>query len=326
MYNNGNSSKNVTGASIVDGTVANVDIDASAAIAQSKLATLVITNAEVADNALSGDKIDAGIISNFQSTGIDDRSPTGKVLTLTDSLTTVDSRLEAKYPVGAVVTLEATNASSPANWLEWKDTSGRTGYMGFSANGNDNFTLTNEKNGYMVFSTNNAEGFRLDTSQNFVQPAGKRIFSPGTYSATHSNAANVYIDSNNALYRSTSSIKYKKDVETLEDSYADAVLNLRPVFFRSKTTEDNPTWSHWGFIAEEVAEIDPRLVFWKTSETVETLNPETGELETTTTKLETPEPEGVQYDRVIPHLVNLAQRQNAAIEALTTRIEQLETI
>jgi|APSaa5957512535_1039671.scaffolds.fasta_scaffold19717_2 hypothetical protein len=93
MYNNGNSSKNVTGASIVDGTVANVDIDASAAIAQSKLETLVITNTEVADNAISGDKIDAGIISNFQSTGIDDRSSTTKNLTLTDSTTTVTGNL-----------------------------------------------------------------------------------------------------------------------------------------------------------------------------------------------------------------------------------------
>jgi hypothetical protein len=85
MYNNGNSSKNVTGASIVDGTVANADIDASAAIAQSKLATLVITDAEVADNALSGDKIDAGIISNFQSTGIDDRGSTAKRVCIDDT-------------------------------------------------------------------------------------------------------------------------------------------------------------------------------------------------------------------------------------------------
>ena len=61
MYNNGNSSKNVTGASVVDGT---------------------LENADYADNGLSGDKIDGGIISNFQSTGIDDRLPTGKILTL----------------------------------------------------------------------------------------------------------------------------------------------------------------------------------------------------------------------------------------------------
>ena len=67
MYNNGNSSKNVTGSSVVDGTMESADFP---------------------DNGLSGDKIDGGIISNFQSTGIDDRLPTGKVLTL--SATGVD--------------------------------------------------------------------------------------------------------------------------------------------------------------------------------------------------------------------------------------------
>jgi hypothetical protein len=53
MYNSGNSSKNVTGSSVVDGT---------------------LENADYADNAISGDKIDGGTISNFTSTGIDDNA------------------------------------------------------------------------------------------------------------------------------------------------------------------------------------------------------------------------------------------------------------
>jgi|APSaa5957512535_1039671.scaffolds.fasta_scaffold09697_2 hypothetical protein len=69
MYNSGNSSKNVTGASVVDGTMESADF---------------------ADNGLSGDKIDGGIISNFQSTGIDDRLPTGKVLTLSTTGADID--------------------------------------------------------------------------------------------------------------------------------------------------------------------------------------------------------------------------------------------
>jgi hypothetical protein len=40
MYNNGNSSKNVTGATIVDGTITNNDIDSNAAIATSKISGL----------------------------------------------------------------------------------------------------------------------------------------------------------------------------------------------------------------------------------------------------------------------------------------------
>jgi len=72
MYNNGNSSKNVTGASVVDGTLENADFP---------------------DNGLSGDKIDGGIISNFQSTGIDDRLPTGKILTLSTTGADVDGTI-----------------------------------------------------------------------------------------------------------------------------------------------------------------------------------------------------------------------------------------
>jgi hypothetical protein len=132
MYNNGNSSKNVTGASVVDGTLENADyadnaisgdkidggtISGSVTLvtpdigtpsagtltncsgtASSLTAGNVTTNANltgvvtssgnataIADNAISGDKIDAGVISNFQSTGIDDRASTSNKVTLTDS-------------------------------------------------------------------------------------------------------------------------------------------------------------------------------------------------------------------------------------------------
>jgi hypothetical protein len=85
MYNNGNSSKNVTGASVVDGT---------------------LENADYADNGLSGDKIDGGIISNFQSTGIDDRLPTGKVLTLSDTNTKLSGSISFNGDTAAANALD----------------------------------------------------------------------------------------------------------------------------------------------------------------------------------------------------------------------------
>ena len=144
------------------------------------------------------------------------------------------------------------------------------------------------------------------------------IFAPLTYNQTTTTGANVYIHSNGGFLRSTSSIKYKTDVETLEDSYADALLECRPVWFRSLSANDNPDHGHWGFIAEEVAEIDPRLVYWKTVEVTQDENGETIEVPCE------PEAEGVQYDRFVPHLINLVKRQKEQIEALETRIAALE--
>ena len=77
----------VTSAKIADGAITNADVNNTAAIAQSKLA-LDIVNANVnasaaiaqsklaaiAADALSGNVIDGGTISNFASTGIDDNA------------------------------------------------------------------------------------------------------------------------------------------------------------------------------------------------------------------------------------------------------------
>ena len=62
---------------------------------------------------------------------------------------------------------------------------------------------------------------------------------------------------------------------------------------------------HYGFIAEEVDKIDTSLVFYNN-------------------EAETPEPEGVQYDRFIPALLNLVKRQKTQIETLETKVAALE--
>jgi hypothetical protein len=169
---------------------------------------------------------------------------------------------------------------------------------------------SNDMPGRLVFSTT-ADGASSPTERMRIDNAGI-LYSTPTYNDTTANAANVFIGATGRFSRSTSSIKYKTDVETIQDFYADAVLNCRPVWYRSTTGNDNPDWGWWGFIAEEVAEIDPRLVQWKT---IESAYDENGSLVQTPCE---PEPEGVSYDRFVPHLLNLIKRQ-------MERIEQLET-
>jgi len=168
----------------------------------------------------------------------------------------------------------------------------------------------------LVFSTT-ADGASSPTERMRISQNGF-IDMPGVYSFTTANAANVNVDTTGGMRRSTSSKKYKTDIETLQDSYADALLDCRPVWYRSTCEADCPEHSYWGFIAEEVAAIDPRLVHWKT---VEITYDENG------SPIETPcdqEPEGVQYDRFVPHLLNLIKRQGEAIAELQAEVAALK--
>lgn len=140
----------------------------------------------------------------------------------------------------------------------------------------------------------------------------------GVYTETVASGDSVSVSSTGVLARITSSIKYKTSVETLEDSYADALLGCRPVWYRSTCEGDNADHSFWGFIAEEVADIDPRLVNFKTIEVTHDAEGRTVETPCT------PEAESVMYDRFVPHLLNLVKRQKAAIEALEARVTALE--
>lgn len=207
------------------------------------------------------------------------------------------------------------------------------------------------------------------------------------YTTTTASAANVNIASDGTFARSTSSEKYKTDIEPMADAWADKILQMQPIWYRSTCDMDNPDWSWWGLSAEAVAAIDPRLVHWKThdtivemvertveereeylervdhvSEDVVTIDEETGEHlistvvhdvpiygERTVTRvemvpqprsvpLETPEPEGVAYERLTVHLIHLAKRQDAelaelkaanlmlenALSAIETRLSALE--
>lgn len=113
------------------------------------------------------------------------------------------------------------------------------------------------------------------------------------FSTTTASAANLYQSaSNTVVLRSTSSARYKRDVETLDPTY-NKVMDLRPVFYRSKAEADNPKWGYWGLIAEEVAKVDPKLVHYVDGV-----------------------PDGVQYERVCVLLLDVIKRMDARLTAL----------
>lgn len=190
---------------------------------------------------------------------------------------------------------------------------------------------------YGLYLTADAGGYtHLDavTSSTNIANFRMRNYNNGTYNnviestnagaprfvslATTVNAANAYLDGSYVLSYSSSSSRYKKDIETVDSQYSDNVFKLRPVWYRSKTEVDRSDWSWYGLIAEEVAEIDPRLVHWKYDEYVEEEDGTSKPAENATLI-----PNGVQYDRVAVLLLDVVKKQEQRIAKLEDALLKL---
>lgn len=146
---------------------------------------------------------------------------------------------------------------------------------------------------------------------------------PVAYNTTTASAANVVVSSSGELQRSTSSMKYKTDVEPMWSSIAQALVDqAEPFFYRSLCSADNPQHSWYGLSAEQIASIDPRFVLWKTHDYV-TLG--AGESQRTEfTELDSPEIEGVYYERLVVPLLLVVKQLKQQVAALEQRLDQLQ--
>jgi hypothetical protein len=135
--------------------------------------------------------------------------------------------------------------------------------------------------------------------------------------STTASAANAFLDSGNSnnLLRSTSSVRYKTAIEDIGESYSANIFKLRPIWYRSLAEADNPDWSWYGLLAEDVAKVEPRLVHWsympedleEIKVQVQSVNQDKDGNLTQTTQEETrkipkagaeKKPDGVQYERL----------------------------
>lgn len=115
--------------------------------------------------------------------------------------------------------------------------------------------------------------------------------------STTASAANAFLDSgaNNNLLRSTSSLRYKRDVHSVDLNTARSiVMALRPITYRSRAEADDQRRVFFGLGAEDVADVSDSLVH-----------------------LVDDKPDGVMYDRVGVLGIKMTQdheRRLAAIE------------
>jgi hypothetical protein len=119
-----------------------------------------------------------------------------------------------------------------------------------------------------------------------------RAFIAVIYGVTASGGSAVYVNSSGQLGTSTSSRRYKEDIQDMGDA-SNGLIQLRPASFHYKPEyADGPRTMQYGLIAEEVAEVYPDLVQY---------DPKTGE------------PETVSYHLVNAMLLNEVQKQQKGL-------------
>lgn len=152
--------------------------------------------------------------------------------------------------------------------------------------------------------------------------------------STTASAANAFLDNadSNNLLRSTSSLRYKEVLEPLSDEWADKVLQLEPIFYRSKAERDRQDWTFYGFGAEDVAKVDPRLVHWTyPDEAFEVIDLVIEQPDGTLTTVQDRGalkdgaemmPDGVQYERLTCHLLQIVKRMRMEIDQLKLQVSK----
>jgi hypothetical protein len=122
---------------------------------------------------------------------------------------------------------------------------------------------------------------------------------PTVYSNTTASAANVFVESDGTLKRSTSSLRYKRDPQPYTRGLAD-VLKLRPVTYKGINDGDKV---FAGLIAEEVAEAGLEEFVIRDSEN---------------------RPDALHYPQMVALAFAAIKEQDAEIKSLRARVAALE--
>jgi uncharacterized protein DUF2793/endosialidase-like protein len=195
------------------------------------------------------------------------------------------------------------NTSSMVGGQQILATSSGNMVDGFGVNLNfaiqDNAAVINEIGSIMFVraGADNSGRFQLQPYNSgtpvtrFEVASNGNVYFPGvgtTASAANAVLNNVSIPANELL-RSTSSLRYKTGIENVDDRWSDVVRALRPVTYLSTAPADDRTVRWFGLVAEEVSEVEPRLVHYIRDVNGNAI------------------PDGVQYDRVTVLLLKAVQ-------------------
>lgn len=187
-----------------------------------------------------------------------------------------------------------TSSTSGASRISFKESGSTVGQLAYSHDGNNLELIANESGSGIIFYTSGTnQRLRIDSSGLLV--------SPPTYSNTSGGAANVGIGGSGEFFRSTSSLKYKRDVQDATHGLTE-LMALRSVTYKGQAQSDGDT-IYGGLIAEEVH--DAGL-----TEFVQ--------------YAEDGSPDAISYGNMVSLCIKAIQEQQATITALEARITALE--
>jgi hypothetical protein len=244
----------------------------------------------------TGASIERMRITSTGNVGIGTSSPTHRLDVFGDRI-----RVKSSGSYGGVLA-DNTGSIGGGFFAAYKD-GVATGYFGTSGavlgDTSSDTILYADGTGQLRFWTGNVQRM-------YIRNDGYIYLNSVTYNSTTATSANMYLFGGYDIGRSTSSARYKTEIENIEQQYVNNIYKMQPRWYRSLCEKDVKEHSHFGFVAEEMAEIEPRLVHW--------FKEEDGELRA----------DGVQYDRITALLVKAMQEQKKIIDELSAKVSALE--
>ena len=275
-----------------------------------------LSSAAAANLTLQSAGTTAVTIDTSQNVGIGHSSPSSKLSVgtvsygLAASVVQINGTSQPITNSGGIFNIGSTDATAAdvGGSLGFTANGGLNGYPAGQISGRRESATGSVYSSYLAFTTSNsggtlAERMRIDSSGNLIiaKTASSSLSAVGCYNETTGSGANMVIASNGFMIRSTSSLKYKKNVQDATHGLAD-LLKLRSVTYESKN-ENEDGIVYGGLIAEEVDAVG-------LTEFVQYADDKT--------------PDALSYGNMVSLCIKAIQEQQALIQSLTARITALE--
>ena len=239
----------ITSAKINDNAVTSAKIN-DGAVGTAKIGSKAVTNAKIADKTVTKAQVADTLTSDstwtLEGAPLRLRTPSANHgVTVATTGVDVTSSVEVEVTVGsnAALTIQPGEVTVDATAVNVEGTT---------------ITLDADVSGGVIEA--NARRITLDAGGSdfnvgwFEPHSAYRVYSDGVRVTTTSAGANMRIDdSNGVIQRSTSSRKYKRDIEDAPEM--PNVLNIQPRTWRDKNAAPDDERRYFGAIAEELDEL-----------------------------------------------------------------------